>query len=1239
MTTAKHQELRPGDIVAGYKVEAEIGRGAMGVVYRAIQINLERPAALKILAEEFSQDREYVNRFFNEAKAAGALSHPNIVQAYDAGVADNDICYFAMELVDGETLLERIDRETCLASLTALRIARAVAAALDYGWNYQKLTHGDIKPANIMLTSRDETKLADFGLAKIGDHELDEEGIILTPLYAAPEVIEGQTNRDSCSADIYSFGATLYHMLTGTPPFPGEDSKEVMRAQVQDPLIPARNRNPNVPRQLSNYVDRLMAKSPGDRPQSWENVIRSLDRLLQALARGVTVAQPTAPGPIQAKPTHPAPAAMPSRPPLARSRRHTNRSFLAWGVLALLCLMYLLLWAWHESRTRQAPPTPQPPPQAQPAMHTTWQAFTRRLQREQDPQRCLELLRLFQQEHPVIGQQHLRDLNRLTRNYEKLVDVQDESEEPQPPSSEDVLTSDQPPKPDVPELTSPEKPIDEEHPEPEPPSEQGPSLSQRRRLEQRVADDYLILLQSTKETSYGNARDLTLLKEEAEDWLHEHQITGKYTTNVEFLAHTVIPAANHLTNAITDNKHRVLGKPLPTHKNREIKDITTQGLELEARIETETGTVSAVEKVMWVNVSQQTLTWLAAQMVGKETPLSPGEQQPFLAFLLFSGNSTKVTELVEAWPDRDGKRRWLLLLDDLSTLEREKHALHLWQQAKEAHEAGEYLHAFRTLEILNSKPNYVRQRYADEIDAVRKACEDNLPINRASEQLARVRILVDTDPSQALTILSDTLARYGALDITPAEDIANLRSQALRNLYDMLSRRDTSIQSVRSVAPLPFGPHWLPRGTAAAVCFALAEREMAPQMPQGLLSILSNLALLDVGDWQSARRALGEIRDHSARDSMNQRLELALLYSEALLAERYGPITAENRNQLRAFQHAWQTARPSETATIATLCGEFSIASEQAVDATQLTWPSVEELGDKLPPSRLKTIWLAHAAVAVESNDTQAYEQLVQTLKKSSQRWRLIGLSPVEWDALQNALQWFRGEQQTGALPYPDAGPGSELFNRLVLSAVLRSGVPNKMDRILRHWEAARQLPGRGPLVGRTCFDILLLHVGDYLVRNEPETAIELVESILRWHHPDMAAYYPRLLILKSGLHMLADDTAAARQALSLIRYSTVASETELTVAGYLDNLPQSPGTPGEWDQTPFWKLWLVFAYNAQNSDWREASNEVAKMAGQAKSPPKQQFVYYLRQLLENHTAHADPQPIPVPVIPAPIPD
>lgn len=266
--------LATGTIVSGFQIVDEIGRGGMGIVYKAKQLNLERYVALKILSDELSMDLDFVDRFFSEARAAASLSHPNIVQAFDAGATAEGIYYLAMELIEGETLDRRISREGRLEAEAALSIAEKIVDALNHAWERQKLCHGDIKPDNIILNSSGGAKLADLGLAKSlhEDVEHHHHELMVTPFYAPPELINREVPHINTKSDMYSFGATLYHMLAGTPPFRHQDMDEILRMHVQETPEPLCKKVPEIKKPLSNLVDKLLSKNPEDRPESWEEL-------------------------------------------------------------------------------------------------------------------------------------------------------------------------------------------------------------------------------------------------------------------------------------------------------------------------------------------------------------------------------------------------------------------------------------------------------------------------------------------------------------------------------------------------------------------------------------------------------------------------------------------------------------------------------------------------------------------------------------------------------------------------------------------------------------------------------------------------------------------------------------------------------------------------------------------------------------------------------------------------------
>ncbi|MEI8245275.1 MAG: serine/threonine-protein kinase [Lentisphaerota bacterium] len=266
--------IAPETVIGGFKIILELGRGSNGIVYLARQLSLERDVALKILSDERSRDETFVDDFFREARAAAALNHPAIVQGYDAGLTEDGIYFFAMELIDGETMDTKIEREGALDFNEAVNIALRIAEALQYAWDRQKLTHGDIKPANIIINRHGEAKLADLGLAKSAYDESSSE-IMATPMYAPPELIRGDVDRINVKSDIYSFGITLYHMIAGEPPFNENDAEKVMEMHLNlqhEPLAEI-FKIAGFPKDFSDFVDRLIAKEPEKRPESWNEIV------------------------------------------------------------------------------------------------------------------------------------------------------------------------------------------------------------------------------------------------------------------------------------------------------------------------------------------------------------------------------------------------------------------------------------------------------------------------------------------------------------------------------------------------------------------------------------------------------------------------------------------------------------------------------------------------------------------------------------------------------------------------------------------------------------------------------------------------------------------------------------------------------------------------------------------------------------------------------------------------------
>lgn len=254
--------LQAGDTLAGYRIEAVAGVGGMGVVYRATQISLDRPVALKVLSSTLVGNRTFRERFRREGRHAAALDHPNIIPVYEAGES-NGLMFIAMRLVDGPSLADIIERGE-LPGNAAIGILRSVASALDAA-HHAGLVHRDIKPQNMLLTKGGHPYLADFGITKGSDHGgLTHNGDFVGSLnYVAPEQIEG---RDVGGAsDIYSLAAVLFQALTGAYPYQRDTDAALMHAHLTAEPPSLRDRGIDAPAALDAVFAKGMAKSPAER--------------------------------------------------------------------------------------------------------------------------------------------------------------------------------------------------------------------------------------------------------------------------------------------------------------------------------------------------------------------------------------------------------------------------------------------------------------------------------------------------------------------------------------------------------------------------------------------------------------------------------------------------------------------------------------------------------------------------------------------------------------------------------------------------------------------------------------------------------------------------------------------------------------------------------------------------------------------------------------------------------------
>ncbi|MFA6293320.1 MAG: serine/threonine-protein kinase [Victivallales bacterium] len=278
--------LEKDAVVGDYRIIERIGIGGMGEVYLAEQKSMKRPVALKILQEDLVQDKAYLDRFYREVRTLAQIEHPNVVSAIEAG-ADGHVYYFSMTFVEGKDIKRMLDEGHIFKETEAVKIALEVAYALKFVWEKHGILHRDIKPANIMLTTENEVKLMDLGISKKmfdEDVELTVAGMMIgSPQYVSPEQAKALKDVDF-RADMYSLGATLYHILAGSPPYPGNNAMAVIVKHLDEPIPDPRKAWPEITESTANLIAIMMAKKKEDRFDSWDECIDVMKDILEEAA-------------------------------------------------------------------------------------------------------------------------------------------------------------------------------------------------------------------------------------------------------------------------------------------------------------------------------------------------------------------------------------------------------------------------------------------------------------------------------------------------------------------------------------------------------------------------------------------------------------------------------------------------------------------------------------------------------------------------------------------------------------------------------------------------------------------------------------------------------------------------------------------------------------------------------------------------------------------------------------------
>ncbi|MHB1657406.1 MAG: serine/threonine protein kinase [Burkholderiales bacterium] len=284
-----------------YEILSELGQGAMGVVYKAIDPLIERTVAIKTINLNLSTEdlAKFEERFYREAKSAGRLNHPNIVTIYDVGKTDN-VAYMAMEFMEGRLLKDVLDAHTPLSIDEIVDIGAKIAGGLAYAHEHG-IVHRDVKPANIMLVRGNSVKIMDFGIAQMPNGARTLAGTAWgSPKYMAPEQVIG--NRVDNRSDIFALGVILYEMLTGESPFDGDNINTILYRIVHEMPVPPRSLAPRVPEVFNGIIAKALAKQPEQRyqdAQEFAKALRSYHSVPFSYPVAATVPEPPAPKTIE----------------------------------------------------------------------------------------------------------------------------------------------------------------------------------------------------------------------------------------------------------------------------------------------------------------------------------------------------------------------------------------------------------------------------------------------------------------------------------------------------------------------------------------------------------------------------------------------------------------------------------------------------------------------------------------------------------------------------------------------------------------------------------------------------------------------------------------------------------------------------------------------------------------------------------------------------------------------------
>ncbi|MDD3695846.1 MAG: serine/threonine-protein kinase [Lentisphaeria bacterium] len=1157
--------LDPGTLLIGnykYQVVSEVGRGAMAVVYLARQVDLERQVAVKVLSSQLSSNSSFVLRFFNEVRAAAAMSHPNIIQAYDAGIANGDIYYFAMEYVNGETLLRRILREGHLEVAATLKYASEIANALNYGWERQRLTHGDIKPENIMVNEFDQAKLADFGLAKVAGHEYEGHELMLTPHYASPELIRGQLRKGDCRSDIYAFGASIYHLLSGKPPFPGTDAQLVMKRHLEEELPPLHTRCSGIRPELADFIDSMLAKDAEQRPASWSELLARLAEIRASIAGTgnsdlsrirLRRSRPSVSLPLS---QHPGNASRAGFLPVKERKEPAKQYFWTVAIMiSLAMLLFLSFLYWRKSMREQL------------------EEKRRQTQKElvlveNKPQNT----RAAAEEAPAARGQE----NGSPAAVNMAQGIEPAGTENEGGKTALVVAEEENGADTAPVAQKKSGSAEEDGNKPAPVEiEPGAALLVPYSLatvlsaaqNQSLTETRIFSRLAGFQYQPAQADSAELLMRLLDNAMGQ-DISSAGKGLLFFMQQQLISMLDEAPSQLLLHKQRLLGKNFSGKEGFKVlvNDVFPHSVLVEQILEKG----SMRRSLSWRELSEAGLL-LPMYKAAFFSPASGAKPELYLAQLLFSGNARSYQSALRQYADMGGDKLeyWEALGARLILSERELETKRELAELARLCQEGSRLETSRQARRLLRAANALSAEEKNLLESILAFCAELQLDLRAGALLHQAQSLMDTRPDLALQKIQFARCLAAAVKYPEREQLDALQQRALLAL-------DSGGAYEMPLLEAPPWPFMLSRNNQLAATnyqWLMRLYNSAEIEPQDL-AWQQNLAHLADANWQLALQGYGLLAQ--SRDAVDKKgRELLMLnYGCSLLQLYRGEPRSLGKKELDATQLAGD-----ERALGKMLQQLFILMKRSKPDYVEAQ--NLKECVELLQflPEAAKNAYLATVfAVLLESRQERSVRELWRALPQDELDETLLSvLRPLQEKDLPKTTEnpgGLRSRQQAwqGLLRNFESR-GDEYLLRLCLASMAEQGLDGhddaRMMEILRRKASAWSLLG-----GDAAFDWLLRRVAHELQNANLNAAYQICSQVLELEEPRLLPYYARIQMLRAALLCLQGQSSALQDLDFFLRNCLIANEKERRVCQTLESGAALKG------ETPyFWRELLFHCY------------------------------------------------------------